>query len=253
MIKDKRNIDALFEEGLKHLKEKPPAYTWDKLDKGLDRVKFKKSMVYIRWIAASVLIILAFGAGYYYAIYNLNTPEIADDSNLSTSASQNTKLANPQSIQDTKDNFSEISVTEQPETNNSQAENTNLPSLNNEILATNINNEFIDSENLIDVLSKQDKSTDEIRHMKKIGMANIPGPINSVFRFYLSPTLTVGLGMAICWGQFPMAPTVPPPVWPIPYPPPIGNCMVTAVNPLGDPLAEILRIGMELDNARLCQ
>jgi hypothetical protein len=179
MIKDKRNIDALFEEGLKHLKEKPPAYTWDKLDKGLDRVKFKKSMVYIRWIAASVLIILAFGAGYYYAIYNLNTPEIADDSNLSTSASQNTKLADPQSIQDTKDNFSEISVTEQPETNNSQTEKTNLPSLNNEILATNynssnINNEFIDSENLIDVISKQDKSTDEIRHMQKIGMDNIP-------------------------------------------------------------------------------
>jgi len=179
MIKDKRNIDALFEEGLKRFKEKPPAYAWDKLDKGLDRVKFKKSMVYLRWMAASVLIILAFGAGYYYAIYNLNTPEIADDSNLSNSDSQNTELTNSQTIQDTKDNFTEISVTEQPETNNSQTENTNLPSLNNEILATNynssnINNEFIDSENLIDVISKQDKSTDEIRHMQKIGMDNIP-------------------------------------------------------------------------------
>ena len=179
MIKDKRNIDVLFEEGLKRFKEKPPAYAWDKLDKGLDRIKFKKSMVYLRWMAASVLIILAFGAGYYYAIYNLNTPEIADDSNLSNSDSQNTELTNSQTIQDTKDNFTEISVTEQPETNNSQTENTNLPSLNNEILATNynssnINNEFIDSENLIDVISKQDKSTDEIRHMQKIGMDNIP-------------------------------------------------------------------------------
>jgi len=179
MIKDKRNIDALFEEGLKRFKEKPPAYAWDKLDKGLDRVKFKKSMVYLRWMAASVLIILAFGAGYYYATYNLNPPEITDDSNLSNSDSQNTELTNSQTIPETKDNFTEISETEQPKTNIAQFDNPNLPSLNNELLATNYNssnnnNQFIDSGNLSTIESKHDKSTDEITSMQKIGIANIP-------------------------------------------------------------------------------
>lgn len=62
-----------------------------------------------------------------------------------------------------------------------------------------------------------------------IGAANITGPIMSMLRFYLSPTLTGGIGLAMCWGPYPTVPTVPPPVWPIPYPPPIGNCMVTAL------------------------
>lgn len=62
-----------------------------------------------------------------------------------------------------------------------------------------------------------------------IGAASIPGPIFSALRFYISPTLTGGIGMAMCWGPYPMAPSVPPPVFPIPYPPPIGNCMVTAL------------------------
>lgn len=179
MIKDKRNIDALFEEGLKRFKEKPPAYAWDKLDKGLDRVQFKKSMVYLRWMAASVLIILAFGAGYYYAIYNLNTPEIADDSNLSNSDSQNTELTNSQTIQDTKGNFTEIPVTEQQKPNNGHIDKTNLPSLKNELLATNYNssdnnNQFIDSGNVSAIESNPDQSTDIIKSMQKIGIANIP-------------------------------------------------------------------------------
>jgi len=66
------------------------------------------------------------------------------------------------------------------------------------------------------------------------GAAAIPGPINSTFRMYLSPTLTGGLGISMCWGLYPQSPIIPPPVFPIPYPPPIGNCMVTAINPLPD-------------------
>lgn len=62
-----------------------------------------------------------------------------------------------------------------------------------------------------------------------IGAANIPGPIMSQIRFYVSPTLTGGIGLAMCWGPYPVTPTVPPPVFPVPYPPPVGNCMVTAL------------------------
>lgn len=61
------------------------------------------------------------------------------------------------------------------------------------------------------------------------GMASIPGPIFSALRFYLAPTLTGGMGVAMCWGPYPTSPVVPPPAFPIPYPPPVGNCIVTAI------------------------
>ena len=70
------------------------------------------------------------------------------------------------------------------------------------------------------------------------GMSNIPGPILSMFRMYLSPTLTGGLGISMCFGPYPMSPTVPPPVFPIPYPPPIGNCFVTATKALPQSLCD---------------
>ena len=93
MIKDKRNIDTLFEEGLKKFKEQPPVYAWDKLDKGLDKAGFRKSLIYLRWMAASILIILAFGAGYYYAVYSLSPPEVVDEINLSIPSEKQTEIA----------------------------------------------------------------------------------------------------------------------------------------------------------------
>ncbi len=69
MNKDKRNIDLLFEEKLKQFKESPPAHTWDRLEKDLNREKSVKLLFYLRLAAASLLILLAFGAGYFYATY----------------------------------------------------------------------------------------------------------------------------------------------------------------------------------------
>ena len=63
-----------------------------------------------------------------------------------------------------------------------------------------------------------------------LGSTNtFPGPIMSMMRFYLSPTLTGGMGIAMCWGPYMGDAVPPPPVFPIPYPPPIGNCIVTAL------------------------
>ena len=77
MTKDKKNIDLLFEEGLKGFKEKPPVYAWNKLDKGLSAAGSKKTINWLRLAAAIVLIFLAFGAGYFYATYfNDEQPEI---------------------------------------------------------------------------------------------------------------------------------------------------------------------------------
>ncbi len=55
---------------------------------------------------------------------------------------------------------------------------------------------------------------------------DFPGAIQSMMRFYVAPTITGGMGIAMCWGPYMGSTPAPPPVFPIPYPPPIGNCMV---------------------------
>lgn len=63
-----------------------------------------------------------------------------------------------------------------------------------------------------------------------LGMTlEVPGPIMSMFRLYVSPTLTGGVGIAMCMGPYTGNVLVPPPIVPIPYPPPLGNCLVQAL------------------------
>ncbi len=62
----------------------------------------------------------------------------------------------------------------------------------------------------------------------------------SQFRMYLSPTLTGGLGMGICFGPYSGHVPAPPPAAPLPYPPPLGNCFAFALpSPLGPVCAQI--------------
>ncbi|MBU1682326.1 S-layer homology domain-containing protein [Patescibacteria group bacterium] len=62
-----------------------------------------------------------------------------------------------------------------------------------------------------------------------LGASNVSGSINSVMRFYMGISLTGGMGLAMCWGNYMGSSSPPPAMAPIPYPPPIGNCMVTAL------------------------
>ncbi|MBN2095909.1 S-layer homology domain-containing protein [Candidatus Peregrinibacteria bacterium] len=62
-----------------------------------------------------------------------------------------------------------------------------------------------------------------------LGATSIPGTYNSMIRFYMVPTLTGGIGLSLCWLNYMGDSTVPPPLIPIPYPPPIGNCMTFAL------------------------
>ena len=65
-----------------------------------------------------------------------------------------------------------------------------------------------------------------------VGATTVKGPFMSMIRFYMIPTLTGGIDMALCWGPYMGDAPVPPPLMPIPYPPPIGNCMSFAL-PMG--------------------
>jgi hypothetical protein len=76
MTGESKNIDKLFRNGLKELRENPPAYAWKKLDHALDVVGSAKRMMFYRLLAASVLILMAFGAGYFYASYMNNPSEV---------------------------------------------------------------------------------------------------------------------------------------------------------------------------------
>ncbi|MFH1012787.1 MAG: hypothetical protein V1760_03515, partial [Candidatus Peregrinibacteria bacterium] len=86
-----------------------------------------------------------------------------------------------------------------------------------------------------------------------IGVAEIPGPFMSMFRLYLSPTITGGVGIAMCFGPYTGLVPVPPPMVPIPYPPPLGNCIVKAL-PMGAiPMCGLIEDGinkiMEMANS----
>ncbi|MBM3435196.1 MAG: hypothetical protein FJY07_03135, partial [Bacteroidetes bacterium] len=76
MTSDKKNIDILFKNGLAAFRESPPADAWKKLEHDLNKEKAVFFRYYFRWIAASILILVAFGAGYFYASFNLQDPQI---------------------------------------------------------------------------------------------------------------------------------------------------------------------------------
>lgn len=179
MIKDKRNIDTLFEEGLKKFKEQPPVYAWDKLDKGLDKAGFRKSLIYLRWMAASILIILAFGAGYYYAVYSLNPPEVVDEINLSTPSEKQTEIADIQVKEDKVESITDNSAEQQSNKLSTHDDNIVDLTKENNIIATasylpKSEKTNIDPTNRNTELSKQYQRGEKVGSLYAIDIASIP-------------------------------------------------------------------------------
>ena len=81
MNMDHNNIDKLFKTGLTGYKPRAPIGAWDRLDSSLNGQKQKKAILIFRWAAASVLILLAFGAGYFFATYNQIQPQFTGNEN----------------------------------------------------------------------------------------------------------------------------------------------------------------------------
>jgi hypothetical protein len=77
MNSDKKNIDQLFENVLKGYREKPSPGAWSRMDLELEGMHAKKTVVWLKWMAAAVLILFAFGSGYFYAVYNHSGETIA--------------------------------------------------------------------------------------------------------------------------------------------------------------------------------
>jgi len=66
-MNERKNIDDLFAKGLKTYKAKAPAHAWENLSADLGRKQSNKKLLFIRLAAASIAILIAFGAGYFYS------------------------------------------------------------------------------------------------------------------------------------------------------------------------------------------
>ncbi|GAB4313492.1 MAG: hypothetical protein Kow00127_04580 [Bacteroidales bacterium] len=74
MIRKDPHIDRLFRQGLKGYKSQAPVHAWDRLSGDLDRKEARKKWFLLSRIAAVLLILLAFGGGYFLALYQ-NRPQ----------------------------------------------------------------------------------------------------------------------------------------------------------------------------------
>jgi hypothetical protein len=130
MNKDKRNIDLLFEENLKKFRKSPPAHSWDRLEKDLNRENSSKRLFYYRLAAASLLILLAFGAGYFYATYNSGPDQklSQESSKIESQPTSNSKIVKDESLPDIKTTVSKetIHVNKEPESKITLADNLNI-------------------------------------------------------------------------------------------------------------------------------
>ena len=71
------HVDRLFQSHLKGFREKPPENAWERLDGSMAGYRRMKRVSRLQRIAAVILILLAFGSGYFLANLNRNnTPSV---------------------------------------------------------------------------------------------------------------------------------------------------------------------------------
>ncbi len=135
MTRDKKNIDLLFEEGLKGFKEKPPVHAWGRLDNSLAAAGSKKAIIWLRLAAAVILVFLAFGAGYFYATYFNNEQPVVVQENPPIN---NRELNQPDEL--ISENEQNIESNQIPET----IKNDKSPNIENSLASENSINNSID-------------------------------------------------------------------------------------------------------------
>lgn len=103
MNSDNKNIDKLFKSVLKGYREKAPLDSWNRMNLALDKNNAAKTIVFWKWMAAAILILIAFGSGYFYAVSNFNSDHITQNKNSNNEKVQNSKVTNVKKIE--LDNF----------------------------------------------------------------------------------------------------------------------------------------------------
>ncbi|MBN2175789.1 MAG: PorT family protein [Bacteroidales bacterium] len=103
-----KNIDKLFKGGLRGYKHTVPVNAWSRIDEDLSRFDKRRKFFYFRLVAASLLILIAFGAGYFYGIYNVK--DISDQTSPKQSDPTEVNQVNSETLQ--KETAQEILIPE---------------------------------------------------------------------------------------------------------------------------------------------
>ncbi|MDA3890220.1 MAG: outer membrane beta-barrel protein [Salinivirgaceae bacterium] len=79
-----QDIDKILKEGLKDYSENPPSFVWDNIEQNLNQRRFRRNKNIAYSIAASIALLLAFGAGYMYT--NMQTQELVASNKMAIEA-----------------------------------------------------------------------------------------------------------------------------------------------------------------------
>jgi len=106
MLEDRKNIDKLFSDALLNFEASPPAYVWSGINEGLQKKKAVRFWSMARNVAASVLIMVSFFAGYWYTNWRLSKQIASYKYDLEKYASNNAVRENVLPSIYNKDKFS---------------------------------------------------------------------------------------------------------------------------------------------------
>jgi len=100
-----QDIDKLFKKGLSDYAENPPGFVWDNIDRKLNSKRLKRKRNIIYSIAASIALLLSFGAGYMFTgikttnFVALNVNEVlptnVSEEEVNNESNQIRKVTNP--------------------------------------------------------------------------------------------------------------------------------------------------------------
>ncbi len=106
------DIDKIFKEGLKDYSEKTPSFIWDNIDQELNSKRNKRNRNFFYALAASVALLLSFGAGYLFTNFNTSI-QLAE--NESSPVNNEPKQLN---ITESNSNDYKPNIENKPELNN---------------------------------------------------------------------------------------------------------------------------------------
>lgn len=120
-MKDERNTDDIIREKLENFQATPPPHIWNNVQLQLAAGRRKNRMVYIGWISAAAVVVLAFLAGWYFnenlkedksKIANSETIQTEKNENETAIQSEETTFENTLSAQSVTENTNQNNYTE---------------------------------------------------------------------------------------------------------------------------------------------
>ena len=110
----KDNIDELFRMKLHDIEEYPPEYIWDNICTQLNKQKKKKTMIWIWSSVASILLLITFGSGYYFASRKFDFKQQFFLNKITSSSVQENQMKLTQSIENLRKESDNIKISKQP-------------------------------------------------------------------------------------------------------------------------------------------